>query len=157
MTLVVADGAKAYCAFLRAAVGSQLAPASNPKSPGVVVPAVFRPAMPQWFDKSMPASAVVVRPRGGYTQFGDSTMYLADPRMDVIAYGTTQQDATSLATLIAVTSKQLVNEVWENTLLMAANISGGPIPLPDTQTLWPACWLSVQLVHGELLQPPGAG
>lgn len=155
MTLVtIADAPKAYCAFLRARVGDRLAIATLPGS-GAKVPAVFRPDMPRWFQSSMPASAIIVRPAGGYTAYGKSMQPIADVRVDVLCYGPEdgQQQATELAQAVAVASKQLSVEVWEDTLLMAANVSAGPVPLPDAQTLWPACWLSIQLVHGEYPQP----
>ena len=146
----IAEPLAAYCAFLRATIGEHLAQATNPATPSVSYPAVFRPSMPAWFDANMPVAALVCRPAGGSSQFGKTLMPLADPRVDVIAYGTTPQQATELCRLVGVVSKQLTPSVWENTLLAACNIAGGPVPLPDEQTLWPGCWLSVQLVHGEL-------
>lgn len=148
--LKVADPAAAFGAWIRYNVGDMLAPATNPTS-GVTLPAVFRPDMPEWFDQNMPAAAVVIRPAGGYTaQFGKSFIPMADPRQDVLAYGQNQQQATQIARTILVMAKQLNNQIWENTLLYCVNISAGPTPLPDTQTLWPTCWFGVQLVHGEL-------
>lgn len=148
----IADPAAGYCAFLRAAIGDMLAPATLPSGAGTV-PAVFRPDLPSWYDASMPAACVVVRPAGGHTQFGSSMLYIADPRVDVVCYGADQQQATALCVSVTVASKRLVSEVWDGVLIYAANIAGGPIPLPDEKTLWPACWCSVQLVHGELPQP----
>lgn len=148
----VADPAAGYCAFLRSAIGDMLAAATLP-SGGGTVPAVFRPDLPQWFDADMPAACVVVRPAGGHTQFGSSMLYMADPRVDVVCYGSDQQQATMVCTAAQVASKRLVSEVWDGVLLYAANIAAGPVPLPDEQTLWPACLMSVQLVHGELPQP----
>lgn len=147
-----ADGAAAYCGWLREQIGGMLASATNPQS-GVSTPAVFRPSLPEWFDGQMPAAAVTVRPAGGYSTFGKTMWPLADPRMDVVCYGTRQGEATMIATTIAVATKQLVNEIFEGTLLCSASVDAGPTPLPDAQTLWPACWLSVQLVHGELPLP----
>lgn len=149
---VVADAAAGYCAFLRGRVGDMLDVATNPTS-GLTLPAVFRPDLPRWFQGSMPAACIVVRPAGGYTRFGSSTMYLADPRVDVLCYGANGEAARRLATTVAVVSKQLMVEVWDGVLLHSANIAGGPIPLPDQQTEFPSAWLSVQLVHGELPQP----
>lgn len=155
MTEVSEPGA-ALCAFLRARLGERLAQVTLPDS-SVSVPAVFRPNLPAWFDARQPTACLVVRPAGGYKRFGASMLYLADPAMDVIAYGTDQQQATELCRLVVFHAKRLVNEVWENTLLACANVAAGPVPLPDTQTLWPGCWCSLQLVHGELPQPADAG
>jgi hypothetical protein len=149
----VADASAAYCAWVRATVGDRLAAATFPQS-AVSVPAVFRPSLPEWFDSQMPAACVVVRPAGGYRQFGKTMLALADPALDVLCYAASQQQATSICQTLAVASKQLVNEVWEGTIICSAGVNSGPTPLPDTQTLWPTCFLSVVLVHGELPVPP---
>lgn len=148
----IADASAGYAAFLRHQVGDMLDTATNP-STGVALPAVFRPDLPRWFDGSMPAACIVVRPAGGYARFGSSTMYLADPRLDVICYGANSEQARRIATTVAVVSKQLMVEVWDGVLLHSANVSGGPVPLPDQQTEFPSAWLAVQVVHGELPQP----
>lgn len=156
MTVTVAEPLLAYVEFLRAHVGDQVATANQPD--GAIYPAIFRPDLPRWFEPSMPTRAIVVAPKGGYTQFGKGQMPLADPRVDVVCYGgeNDQQGATQLARTVAVVSKQLVSQVWNGVLLVSADVSGGPIPLPDQQTIWPACWLAVQLVHGEYPQPANA-
>lgn len=152
----VAEPLLAYVEFLRAQVGDQVAQAKDPD--GVTYPAVFRPDMPRWYESQMPTRAIVVAPKGGYTQFGKSMLALADARLDVVCYGDEdgQQVATQLARTVATVSKQLVSQVWNGVLLVSADVSGGPIPLPDAQTTWPACWLSIQLVHGEYPQPANA-
>lgn len=156
MPVTVADPALAYVMFLRARLGDQVAEATQPD--GVVYPAIFRPDLPRWYEPSMPARAIVVAPKGGYTRFGDGQFPLADPRLDVICYGdeNDQQGATQLARTLAVVSKQLVSQVWNGVLLVSAAVSGGPVPLPDEHTVWPAVWISIQLVHGEYPQPANA-
>lgn len=145
------DPLKAFAAFLRFQIGDRLTVTPGGlKDLPAGVPAVFRPDLPQGFDAIMPTACVVVRPAGGYTQFGKSQLYLGDPRVDIIAYGAQQQEATDICRAVIVASKQLVAQRWENTLLYSAQVSAGPVPLPDSQTLWPTCWASVQLVHGEL-------
>jgi hypothetical protein len=145
------DPLKALAAFLRSQIGDMLAiTPGGIKNVPAGVPAVFRPDLPQAFDQLMPCACVVVRPAGGYTQFGKSQLYLGDPRVEIIAYGTVEQEATEICRAACVACKQLVAQRWENMLLYSAQVSAGPIPLPDAQTLWPACWASVQLIHGEL-------
>ena len=152
----IAEPLLAYVEFLRANLGDQVAQAKQPD--GAIYPAVFRPDLPRWYEPSMPARAIVIAPKGGYTQFGKDMRPLGDPRVDVVCYSDEddQQGATHLARQVAVISKQLMNEVWNGVLLMSAAVSGGPIPLPDAQTTWPAAWLAVQLVHGEYPQPANA-
>jgi hypothetical protein len=152
MTLeALPDPLSALAAFLRQQIGDRLAVTpGNLKNIPPGVPAVFRPDLPQGFDAVMPCAAVVVRAAGGYTQFGRSQFYIGDPRVEIIAYGTVQQEATEVCRAAVVACKQLVAQKWENTLLYSAQVSAGPVPLPDAQTLWPACWASVQLIHGEL-------
>ena len=156
MDLEIAEPVLAYVMFLRAQIGDKVAQATDPD--GSQYPAIFRPDLPRWYEPQMPGRAIVVAPKGGYTQFGKGQLPLADPRLDVICYGAEddQQGATHLARMVATVSKQLVSQVWNGVLLVSADVSGGPIPLPDQQTLWPACWLSVQLVHGEYPQPATA-
>jgi len=156
MDLTIAEPVLAYVEFLRAQIGDQVAQATQPD--GAVYPAIFRPDMPRWYEPSMPTRAIVVAPKGGYTQFGSGQFPLADPRLDVICYGAEddQQGATQLARMVATVSKQLVSQVWNGVLLVSASVSAGPVPLPDQQTVWPAVWLSIQLVHGEYPQPADA-
>jgi hypothetical protein len=153
MSVQIAEPVLAYVEFLRAHIGDQVAQATQPD--GAIYPAVFRPDLPRWFEPEMPTAAIVIAPKGGYTQFGKGQFPLADPRLEVVCYGDEddQQGATQLARLVATVSKQLVSQVWNGVLLVSAAVSGGPMPLPDTQTTWPAAWLSVQLVHGEYPQP----
>ena len=155
-TVTIAEPLLAYVEFLRAQLGDQVAQATDPD--GTQYPAVFRPDMPRWHEPMMPGRAIVVAPKGGYTQFGKDMRPLADPRLDIVCYGdeNDQQGATHLARTVAVVSKRLMNEVWNGVLLTSAEVSGGPIPLPDQQTTWPAAWLAIQLVHGEYPQPPDA-
>ncbi|MHB1950160.1 MAG: hypothetical protein ACYCQK_01645 [Acidiferrobacteraceae bacterium] len=150
----VADPALALVMFLRATLTDQLAQATDPT--GNSYPAVFRPDLPKWFDSSEAVASIVVRPAGGYATYGRSLLPIADPRLDLTCYGTTQQQATALARAAAVNTKQCVNQVWEGVMLRAINIAGGPIPLPDAQTVWPGCWVSLQVIHGELPQPADA-
>ena len=155
---LIPDPIKALCAYLRSEVGNLVV-----TTPGGLhnippnIPAVFRPDMPQGFDQVMPAASIVVRPAGGYKQYGKTQFYIGDPTVDVICYGGTQQQATELCRATAVALKQLVAQEWENTLLYSSQVIAGPTPLPDTQTLWPSCWLSAQLVHGELPLRAGGG
>lgn len=156
--MVPPDPIKALCAYLRAQVGDKVvATPGGLKNVPANVPAVFRPDLPQGFDQVMPAACVVVRPAGGYKQYGKTQFYIGDPTVDVVCYGTNQQQATEVCRAVAIVLKQLVSQEWENTLLYSAQVSAGPTPLPDTQTLWPACWLSAQLIHGELPLLVGGG
>ena len=148
----VADPGAALGAYLRAQVGDLLFQATYPN--GARLPAVFRPSLPSWFDEHMPAACLVIRRAGGYTRFGKERYYMGDPRMDILAYAANDQEATDIAQAVAVVCKQLDTQIWEDTLLWSANVTGGPTPLPDSQTLWPSCWLAVQLVHGELPVAP---
>jgi len=155
-SIEIAEPVLAYVMFLRSHLGDQVAQAEQPD--GAIYPAIFRPDMPRWYAPKMPTRAIVVAPKGGYARFGDGQLPLADPRLDVVCYGDEDdmQGATQLARMVATVSKQLVSQVWNGVLLVSAAVSGGPIPLPDQQTLWPSVWLSIQLVHGEYPQPANA-
>lgn len=149
------DPLAAVCAFLRVTIGSRLD--QTPKGlKGIPagVPAVFRPDLPQQIDSSMPMRCVVVRHAGGYTQFGEEQFYVADPRFDLICFASSQNGATRIARAAATQLKQLsAPQIWEGTQLYSAIVTTGPVPLPDQQTLWPACWLSTVVMHGELAAP----
>lgn len=149
----VCDPLAALCAFLQVAVGDLLATVPNDIGLKGGVPAVFRPELPREFDQLMPTACLVARQAGGYKRFGASMMPVGDPLVDVIAYGTRQMQSTALAQAAIIALKQLVMEPWEGVMLHAANIAGGPMPLPDSHTLWPATFFSLQLVHGELPAP----
>ena len=156
--MVPPDPIKALCAYLRAEVGHLVIPTPGGlKRIPANIPAIFRPDLPQGFDQIMPAACIVVRPMGGYKQYGKTQFYIGDPTADIVCYGTNSQQATEIARAVVVVLKQLVSQEWENTLLYSAQVAAGPTPLPDAQTLWPACWLSCQLVHGELPLAVGGG
>lgn len=156
MTILLPDPLAAMCAFLRA--NTQVASMLDPIPSGLPgldelagVPAVFRPDLPSNIDRSMPLSCIVVRPAGGYTQFGTQMFYVADPRMDFICFGTHQVQAQAIANTVATELKQLsFPVVYENCQLYSTTVHAGPVPLPDTQTLWPATFLSATVMVGEL-------
>lgn len=154
MTVNLPDPLAAMCAWLRA--NSQIAPLLDP-IPNTIVglphgaPAVFRPDLPQNVDPEMPLACIVVRPAGGYGGFGDSMLLMSDPRIDFICFGSNQTEATGIARAVATELKQLASpQTWEHTLLYSAIVNAGPVPLPDTATLWPAAWLSATVTHGDL-------
>ena len=148
------DPLAGLCAYMRAqpALASLLDPI--PQNTGGLpagVPAIFRPDIPQAMDGSMPMACIMIRPYGGYTTLGDQRFYMKDPLIDLIAFASQQNQATAICRAAGTVLAQLASpQVWENCLLYSCQLKAGPVPLPDEQTLWPACWLSVTLVHGEL-------
>jgi hypothetical protein len=98
----------------------------------------------------MPQACIVVRPAGGYKLFGTGLMPVADPTLDVICYGTVEQEAYDIARPAVSALRQLTQSVWENTKLYWARIAGGPLPLVDPQTFWPAVWIGIQVMHAEI-------
>lgn len=159
-TVLLPDPLAAMCAFLRA--NAQVASLLDPIPSGLPgfeqlagVPSVFRPDLPAIMDPKMPLAAVVVRPAGGYTQFGTEMFYVADPRMDFICFGAHQVQAGQIANAVAMVLQQLsFPVVYEGCRLYAASVHAGPVPLPDTQTIWPAAFLSATVMVGQL--PAGA-
>ena len=151
----VPDALLAFVMFLRQQVGDRVMQTpSGLQGIPPDVPAIFRPEMPQGFQSQMPAACIICRPAGGYTKFGKTQFMLADPRVDINSYAPTQGEAVANAQAIALACKLLIlPQVFEECLLNSAMVSAGPTPLPDTQTLWPCAWMSVQLVHGELPKP----
>lgn len=154
--VLLPDPLAAMCAFLRA--NAQVSALIDPIPPGLAgleqlagVPAVFRPDLPQNIDPKMPLSCVVIRPAGGYTQFGDQPFYLADMRMDFICFGDHAQQASAICSAVAVELMQLTFPVvYERCRLYSASVRAGPVPLPDTQTVWPAVFLSATVLVGQL-------
>lgn len=147
-TYVVADPAAAMCAYLAATIPEVLDTTTPPG--GVPGPAVFRPRIPEWAQSEDPLACIVVRRAGGYKLFGTGRIPVADPTIDLTCYAHNAQQADMIATTAANALKQLTMSVWEGCTLYWASISGGPIPLPDTQALWPATWLSFQMMHSEM-------
>ena len=140
--LVAADPCAAICAYLAATLSDLLAQ-------GPSGPAVFRPSLPQAQDRLMPQACIVVRPAGGYKLYGVGALPVADPVLDLTCYGAVSQQSYELTLAAARVLRALRMSVWEQTKLFWCRIAGGPIPLPDNQTLWPACWLGVQVMHAE--------
>lgn len=147
MTLTATDHAGAVCAYLASTVGSALGTITSPS--GSTGPAVFRPDLPEWADKSMPLAALVVRPNGGYKMFGTGPLPVVDPVLDIICYGGAHQQSYEVAMQVAQALRALRMSVWEGATLYWARISGGPLPLPDSYTLWPATWISAQVMMSE--------
>lgn len=143
----VADPAKAVCSFLATTVGGLL-------DEHKARPAVFRPRLPEELTDRMPLACLVVRPAGGYRMFGAGTMPVADPNMDITCYAAGPNQSYQIALAVAQSLKQLSQSVWENTTLYWAKIAGGPIPLPDAQTRWPATWVGIQVMAGEIAGQP---
>jgi hypothetical protein len=125
------------CAYLRAAVGD------------LVEDRVWRPQVPQQKMAIMPTAAIAVRRAGGYKLFGGSQMPVSDPVLDFMCYGSNAAEAELVSSAVATALKQLSMTVWENTMLYWAVISGGPLPMVDTQTLWPGQLLSAQVMHAD--------
>lgn len=153
MTVTLPDPLKAVCAFLRAEVGHLLDPIPGGLS-GLPagVPAVFRPDLPQAIDPAMPMASIVVRPAGGYRMFGDSMLQVADPRIDIICFGSTQTQSWEVAQNVAYQLQQTGQkpQEWEGCWIYSIVVNAGPVPLPDAQTLWPATWLGATMMHGQL-------
>lgn len=148
--VVVTDPAASLGAYLAATIGGLLAVA--PAGHGMSGPAIFRPSLPEWMDTFMPVACVVVRPAGGYKLFGTGRLPVADPVLDLICYGGSDQQAGQIALAAAQALKQLQQSTWRGATLYWARISGGPVPLPDPATLWPATFLSAQVMHSEAAQ-----
>lgn len=147
----LADPASAICGYLSSAIGELLD--TVPPGHSMSGPALFRPSLPQWVDASMDALAcIVVRPAGGYKMFGTGLLPVGDPVLDLVCYAGSQQRAYLIAVATARALKQLQMSTWESTKLYWAKIAGGPIPLPDQQTLWPACWLGTQVMFAEIAE-----
>lgn len=142
-TVTLADPAAALCAFLQASVGDLLDQGPNG-------PLVYRPSLPEKVDPKMPQACIVVRPAGGYKLFGTGRLPVADPVLDLMCYGAVEQQAYTIAVASAQALRQLTMSVWENCKLYWAHISAGPVPLPDAQTLWSACFLSTQVMYAEV-------
>jgi hypothetical protein len=146
VTVVIADPAAALCAYLASTVSTVLDTIPSAYGGGA---AIFRPQLPEWVDSENPLGSITVRHAGGYTMFGSGLMQVADPRLDLTCYGSTAQQAAMIALTVAHALKQLTMSVWEGCTLYWAKIAGGPMPLPDQQTLWPAVWISAQVMHSE--------
>lgn len=151
-TPTVADPAAGLCAYLSTAIGDLLD--DVPAGHGMTGPALFRPTLPEWADASMPLASIVIRPAGGYKMFGAGLLPVADPVLDLVCYAGAQQQAYLIAAAAARALKQLTVGIYDGTKLYWAKVAGGPIPLPDQQTLWPACWLGTQVMHAETADSP---
>jgi hypothetical protein len=144
VTVVTADPLLAIRAYLQAsAVGALL----EPREHG---PAIYRPTMPPTAQDDMPFGCIVIRPAGGYNMFGIGLLPVADPKIDFTCYAGTPQESYEIAVATARALKQLQMSIWEGTKLYWARVAGGPIPLPDQNTMWPATWLSAQVMHAEI-------
>ena len=135
--ILTADPLAAVCAYLQAATGD------------VFEMRAFRPDLPQSEDQFMPRACIVVRRAGGVSPFGDSYMPITAQRLDIACYGANQQECEMVAQSVVVAMKRLTNSHWENCKLYSANISAGPLPSFEANTLWDMCLVSVQLLFAE--------
>jgi hypothetical protein len=111
-------------------------------------PAVYRPQIPKSEDSLMPQGAISVRYAGGVDMFSGSRLPVSTPRVDITCFAAERQQADEIASAVFVVSKQLNMETWENVMLYWLKPQH-PVPLPDTQTLWPASVVTAQLMHGD--------
>lgn len=159
--MTLPDPLKALCAFLRAqpTLVNLLTPIPGGLSNlPAGAPPIFRPDLPKEFQSVMPTACIVCRPAGGFKTYGDQRFFVADPTIDFTILGTTMTQALEVSQALAEilmqsftnTNGQPVSQVWEDCMLYSTQVTAGPVPLPDTQTLWPAVWLSCKLVHGQL-------
>ncbi len=137
----VSDPAKALAGYLAANLGDLLDKNVNGQ------PAVFRPDLPRREDPTMPKAALVLRPVGGPTMVTGPQIPLANRRIDITCYGTTAQQANNLGNAVIVALKPLVMQRWEDVMIYSALPTAGPIPLLDTEVLWPAVVVTAGVVH----------
>lgn len=109
---------------------------------------VYRPELPRTDNKLMPRTAVVVRPGGGYRQFGGGTLKIGDPSMDIMCYGSTRRQADEVAQAALLAMKELLAETRQGVNLKCARVSG-TIPLMDPDTQWPYTIFSTQVICAE--------
>lgn len=145
----IADPAKGLCAYLATAVGGLLFQTSVTGEPR---PAVFRPRLPEQADSFMPNAAIVVRPSGGPKLFTYGRMPIVDHKLDIVCYGKGGDQAYQVSLAVSRALRALTQSTWEGVLLYAASIAGGPIPLVDTQSLWPAYWMASQVMYAEVAE-----
>lgn len=131
------DPFAAVAAYLKAEVGNDLCDGR-----------VYRPELPRKDHELMPRTVIVVRPAGGYRQFGSGTLKIGDPAVDVICYGSTRLECDKVAQAALLAMKDLESEVHQGVLLKCARVSG-LVPLTDPDTQWPYTVVTTQVVCAE--------
>lgn len=118
---------------------------------------IFRPELPRDFSEAgagkveMPVACIVISPAGGYTKYGDGTMGIGDPKVDVRCYGSTAQEAQALGDASLLALKTMRRSVWSGCLVQAVNIVAGSLPMIDTDTLWSFDLITVQVICQDTL------
>lgn len=131
-----ADPTTAVAGYLLAQVGS------------LVEGRVFRPRLPDTEEANMPRACLVVMPAGGYARFGGATLAVGDPRVDVLAYGSTELEAQNVAREALLALKRLRQHVVEGCRLYSARVSG-VVPLIDPDTAWPYTMVTAQVMCAD--------
>ena len=100
---------------------------------------VYGEEIPERDNQHMPRPAVVVNHAGGGS-LGPGARSRAPwvvTRLDIQSYGKTPEEASILHWWVYRRLTTMGREVWANTLLQDAVVSGGPIPSRDSNTDWP--------------------
>jgi len=96
---------------------------------------------------AMPRQTLMLRWSGG---IGGSYRLLSVWRLDVWAYGATPYEAGALHRVAHSVLKHLSREVSGGVLLHSLEEGGGPLPIREPETYWPAVVQAWQLFAGDI-------
>jgi hypothetical protein len=111
---------------------------------------VFGGELPRDEVEEMPRKCILIEPSGSLGAFGRGYQEYGDQRFDVVCYAETPFEAHKLWRVVHPLLKQLTRAVRADCLLHWAAPAGGPMPLRDPDTDWPATWSAWQVLLSEL-------
>lgn len=98
-------------------------------------------------ERQEPRKFVVVTDAGGIER--NRFLPIAQPRYDVWCYGETYHEAGNVDRAVYSALKALDRQPVGGVLLHNAGLAGGPMPVRDDKTGWPAKWRSITVQADE--------
>lgn len=111
---------------------------------------VFGGSLPTQYAESMPQSCLVVQQAGaGSYGTSDDTMAREVIRVDLVAWGRTEQDAARVSEAANVAAKYARRGVRAGVLVHSFRRQAGPFQFRDPDTDWPAVTRTYLLTYGD--------
>ena len=98
-------------------------------------------------DRQEPRKFVLIVESGGIEH--NRFLPIMEPRLDLWSFGETYHEAGKLDQAIYDAIKNMDRKTILSTLLHGATLSGGPFPVRDSDTGWPAKWRSITVQMDE--------
>jgi hypothetical protein len=110
---------------------------ADPDVAALVQGRVYRNRIPDFQIGKMPRNLLIVRPNGGGGGYGGGYMQLSDQRVEVLAFGHSEESTYAIYLAVHALLSQLTRRTVGDCVLHCCNKVGGPISLFDPGLMLP--------------------